>query len=285
MAELKSLISTANPTPTHSFIRSMQQKGQLMRCYTQNVDCLEDPLELPVVRLHGSMDTVKCNLCCSSFSFSTEYEDQFRLGNPPVCPHCENIDNERVRLGKRQLSMGTLRPNIVLYNEDHPESETIGRMQTTDIRKRPDLLIVMGTSLKIPGLKKFIKEAARMIHANSKQGKVVFVNRTAPTKEWEKIFDYEVIGDTDDWVNIMEPKLAHHEAITAERIARLKQKKLNPTATNNQHVNNILKKKRKIGDDQNSLIVTNTSRSQLTLDDTFRAQRHKTVKDVLIYKQ
>jgi NAD-dependent histone deacetylase SIR2 len=181
--------------------------------------------------------------------------------------------------------MGTLRPNIVLYNEDHPESETIGRMQTTDIRKRPDLLIVMGTSLKIPGLKKFIKEAARMIHANSKQGKVVFVNRTAPTKEWEKIFDYEVIGDTDDWVNIMEPKLAHHEAITAERIARLKQKKLNPTATNNQHVNNILKKKRKIGDDQNSLIVTNTSRSQLTLDDTFRAQRHKTVKDVLIYKQ
>ncbi|CAO3639905.1 unnamed protein product [Mucor fragilis] len=211
MAELKSVISTAMPTATHSFIRSLQESGKLMRCYTQNIDCLEDPIDLSVVRLHGSMDRVKCTLCAASYDFTTDYEDQFRNGKPPVCPQCETYDNERMRLGKRQLAMGTLRPNIVLYNEEHPEGETIGKLQTTDLRRKPDLMIVMGTSLKIPALKKFIKQAAKLIHHSSKNGKVIFINRTAPTKEWNKVFDYEVLGDTDDWVNMIQQKIQKAE--------------------------------------------------------------------------
>ncbi|CEP16835.1 hypothetical protein [Parasitella parasitica] len=207
MAELKSVISTAIPTATHSFIRNLQENGKLMRCYTQNIDCLEDPLDLSVVRLHGSMDRVKCTLCTASYDFTSDYEDQFRNGNPPICPQCETYDNERTRLGKRQLAMGTLRPNIVLYNEEHPDGETIGKLQNTDLRRKPDLMIVMGTSLKIPALKKFIKQAAKLIHHSSRNGKVIFINRTAPTKEWDKVFDYEVLGDTDDWVHLIQQKM------------------------------------------------------------------------------
>lgn len=199
MAELKSMISTAMPTATHSFIQNLQKKGQLMRCYTQNIDCLEDFLDLSVVRLHGAMDRVKCTLCAASYDFSVDYENQFRNGNPPTCPQCQIHGHERVRLGKRQLTMGTLRPSIVLYNEEHPEGDLIGKLQMTDLRKKPDLMIVMGTSLKIPALKRFIKQAAKLIH--NKQGQVVFINRTAPTKEWHKIFDYEVLGDSDEWVH------------------------------------------------------------------------------------
>ncbi|KAG0741111.1 hypothetical protein G6F62_001711 [Rhizopus arrhizus] len=216
MAELKSVIDSAMPTPTHSFIHNLQESGQLMRCYTQNIDCLEDSLKLSVVRLHGSMDKVKCTLCPASYEFTVDYEDQFRKGDPPVCPQCERNDSERVKLGKRQLACGTLRPNIVLYNEDHPESEEIGKLQTADLKKKPDLMIVMGTSLKIPALKKFIKQAARLIHT-SKSGKVVFVNRTAPTKEWDTVFDYEVLGDTDDWVTMTEEKLKDTTAIKAAK--------------------------------------------------------------------
>ena len=29
------------PTPTHHFIRLLEQKGKLARCYTQNIDSLE----------------------------------------------------------------------------------------------------------------------------------------------------------------------------------------------------------------------------------------------------
>lgn len=223
MAELKSVISTAIPTATHSFIRGLQQKGQLMRCYTQNIDCLEDVLDLSVVRLHGSMDRVKCTLCAASYDFTMDYEDQFRNGNPPICPQCKDYDDERTRLGKRQLAMGTLRPNIVLYNEDHPDGESIGKLQSSDLKRKPDLLIVMGTSLKIPALKKFIKQAAKLIHS-TRNGKVIFINRTAPTKEWDKVFDYEVLGDTDDWVNITQIKLNNAEKLQLAK-AKLKRVK------------------------------------------------------------
>ncbi|KAI8584704.1 hypothetical protein K450DRAFT_203609 [Umbelopsis ramanniana AG] len=204
MAELKSLISSAMPTPTHSFIRQLQDNGQLLRCYTQNIDCLEELVDLPVVQLHGSMNKVKCTVCPASYGFSPDHQQQFRDGTPPPCPKCQDLYDERLRLGKRSLATGILRPDIVLYNEDHPLGESIGQMQFTDLKKRPDLMIVMGTSLKIPALKKFIKQAARVIHSN-KNGRVVFVNRTPCTKEWEKVFDYEIISDTDDWVDLMQP--------------------------------------------------------------------------------
>ncbi|KAG0165132.1 hypothetical protein DFQ28_009220 [Apophysomyces sp. BC1034] len=220
MAELKKMIDTATPTPTHTFIRSLNDKGQLMRCYTQNIDCLEEALDLPVVQLHGTMNKVKCTLCSASYSFTADYENQFREGDPPACPKCESVDSERARLGKRQLATGTLRPDIVLYNEAHPHGETIGQLQVSDLKKKPDLMIIMGTSLKIAGVKKFIKQAARAIHS-TKNGRVVFVNKTPATKEWDKVFDYEVIGSTDEWVKMTELKLEDQQALAAARL-RLK---------------------------------------------------------------
>ncbi|KAI8094900.1 DHS-like NAD/FAD-binding domain-containing protein [Gilbertella persicaria] len=207
MAELKSVVSAAEPTPTHLFIRTLQENGQLMRYYTQNIDCLEDALKLSVVRLHGTINRVKCTLCTASFDFTSDYQESFRNGLPPSCPQCVLFDHERSKRGKRSLSTGILRPNIVLYNEAHPEGDMIGKLQRMDLKRKPDLMIIMGTSLKIPALRKFIKEAAKLIHHSSKKGKVVFINKTAPTKEWDAVFDYEILGDTDDWVNLTQDKL------------------------------------------------------------------------------
>ncbi|KAI9320533.1 DHS-like NAD/FAD-binding domain-containing protein [Dichotomocladium elegans] len=214
MAELKTLVSSAKPTATHKFLRNMQSEGQLLRLYTQNIDDLELALELPVVQLHGTLATVKCTLCSSSYSFSKEYQDEFREGNAPICPKCEAAGAERMLLGKRQLAIGTLRPDIVLYNEDHPDGEKIGHQQCSDIKRRPDLLIVLGTSLKIPGIKKFIKLAARTVR-NSKNGITVFVNKTPPTKEWDNVFDYQIVGDADAWVSMTEAKLQDKAALAA----------------------------------------------------------------------
>jgi NAD-dependent histone deacetylase SIR2 len=72
------------------------------------------------------------------------------------------------------------------------------------------MLIVMGTSLKVHGLKKMVKEFAKAVHGqnphyNSKAkawtGRVIFVNKTPPAAEWADIIDYHVAAETDIWVN------------------------------------------------------------------------------------
>jgi NAD+-dependent protein deacetylase SIR2 len=118
----------------------------------------------------------------------------------------------RVARSARPLKIGTLRPAIVLYDEPHPLGDEIGCIQTADMARKPDMLIIMGTSLKVHGLKKLVKDFARVVHAsaspvvsprkNSRNlaGKVVFVNRTPPGSEWTDVIDYHIAGDTDKWV-------------------------------------------------------------------------------------
>ena len=108
----------------------------------------------------------------------------------------------RVARSARALKIGTLRPAIVLYDEPHPLGDEIGQMQAADVRKGPDLLIIMGTSLKVHGLKKLVKEFAKVTHARKSSkvpGIVIFVNKTPPGSEWDGVIDYYVEGDTDSW--------------------------------------------------------------------------------------
>ena len=108
----------------------------------------------------------------------------------------------REALGKRAIPCGTLRPAITLYNEAHPHGELLGKIQTIDLKRRPDVLVVLGTSLKVIGIKKFVKEAAKMIIA--KNGRVFYVNRTElPSKEWDNVFDLQLIGDSDEWATLI----------------------------------------------------------------------------------
>jgi NAD-dependent histone deacetylase SIR2 len=71
----------------------------------------------------------------------------------------------------------------------------------------------MGTSLKVYGLKKLVKEFAKVVHTPSpsnagkpgKGGKVIFVNLTPPQgSEWDGVIDYHVQGSTDEWVKTVE---------------------------------------------------------------------------------
>lgn len=115
-----------------------------------------------------------------------------------------HLGDERVARSARPVRVGTLRPAIVLYDEPHPLGDDIATIQTTDLGKRPDLLIVMGTSLKVHGLKKLVKEFAKAVHQGSSTSaatpKVIFVNKTAPAAEWSGVIDLHVEGTTDAWV-------------------------------------------------------------------------------------
>ncbi|ORZ28465.1 DHS-like NAD/FAD-binding domain-containing protein [Lobosporangium transversale] len=222
ISELHAQTLKAKPSPTHHFIKMLSEKGKLLRCYTQNIDCLEEELgmetklvcekgkvkkDVNVVQLHGSLRKLKCTLCSEPYGFITDYEKVFREGEAPDCPKCELNDGIRVAQGKRKIATGTLRPDIVLYNENHPFGEAIGRIQLSDFQKSPDVLLVMGTSLKVHGLRLLVRKAAKIVHAN-KKGCVILVNKTPVVgKEWNGVFDYFIEGECDHWCHIVQDAL------------------------------------------------------------------------------
>ena len=120
---------------------------------------------------------------------------------PPCAAHFAS-GSSRLERSARPLPIGTLRPSIVLYDEPHPLGEDIGNLQAYDLSRSPDLLLIMGTSLKVHGLKKVVKAFAKAVHA--RKGTVVFVNATPPSKEWEGVIDVHVQGETDVWVERVE---------------------------------------------------------------------------------
>lgn len=116
---------------------------------------------------------------------------------------------DRIARAARSLRIGLLRPAIVLYQEHHPFGDDIADMCSTDLARKPDLLLIMGTSLKVHGVKKLVKEFARAVHerpgaGSSKNatagGQVVFINKSPPGAEWADYIDYHIQGETDDWV-------------------------------------------------------------------------------------
>ncbi|KAG2156674.1 DHS-like NAD/FAD-binding domain-containing protein [Suillus bovinus] len=238
ISQLKRSIDAATPAPTHQFIQTLDAKHKLVRSYTQNIDGLEERIglrgsssqqaktsgkkksklkvkEVRNVQLHGDIHRVRCTLCTTEMPCTEEHLHSFENGKAPSCPECTSRSEARVARFARALKIGTLRPAIVLYDEPHPFGDDIGTIQTMDIARKPDMLIIMGTSLKVHGLKKLVKEFAKVVHATgtgttpngtpraqkSWQGKVIFVNKTPPGSEWADIIDCHVAGETDAWVD------------------------------------------------------------------------------------
>ncbi|KAG1904649.1 DHS-like NAD/FAD-binding domain-containing protein [Suillus fuscotomentosus] len=238
ISQLKRSIDAATPAPTHRFIQTLDAKHKLVRSYTQNIDGLEERIglrgsssqqaktngkkksklkvkEVRNVQLHGDIHRVRCTLCSAEMPCTEEHLHSFENGKAPNCPECTSRSEARVARSARALKIGTLRPAIVLYDEPHPLGDDIGTIQTIDIARKPDMLIIMGTSLKVHGLKKLVKDFAKVVHATgtgttpsgtpkvqkSWQGKVIFVNKTPPGSEWSDIIDCHVAGETDAWVD------------------------------------------------------------------------------------
>jgi hypothetical protein len=76
----------------------------------------------------------------------------------------------------------------------------IGTIVQHDLSLGPDMLLILGTSLRVHGLKTVVREFAKAVH--SKGGKVVFVNFTKPPDSvWSDVIDYWVQSDCDAWVD------------------------------------------------------------------------------------
>ncbi|KAI0551225.1 DHS-like NAD/FAD-binding domain-containing protein [Xylaria curta] len=152
------------------------------------------------VFLHGSLHSLRCFVCGKLCDWDEDGRESCTLsGEQPECPHCAGATAARQEKGKRALGVGKLRPDIVLYGEEHPQSDLISPIVQHDLAAGPDLLLVLGTSLRVHGLKVMVKEFAKAVH--KKGGKVVFINFTKPSESaWGDVLDYWIEWDCDAWV-------------------------------------------------------------------------------------
>jgi NAD-dependent SIR2 family protein deacetylase len=75
------------PTPTHAFLRLLQDKGLLLRCYTQNIDTLERVAGIrpeKLVEAHGTYASASCVECHGKTRLQS-YRDEIDAGRVPRC--------------------------------------------------------------------------------------------------------------------------------------------------------------------------------------------------------
>jgi NAD-dependent histone deacetylase SIR2 len=205
---MSKMTKSAEPTPFHHMLASLADEGRLLRLYTQNVDGIDTamaPLNTNVplnrkgpwpksVQLHGGLQKMVCSKC---HEMSELDADLFDGPVPPTCHMCEAADNARTEhAGKRSHGIGRLRPRMVLYNEHNPDDEAIGRVVAADLRTRPDALIVVGTTLKIPGVKRIVKEMCNVVRGR-RDGATVWINTEGPPPGKDYEWDLIVRGPCD----------------------------------------------------------------------------------------
>lgn len=131
---------------------------------------------------------------CSHRCMIHDYVHQLKSGQQPPCPRCTEMTEIRQAQQKRALPVGFLRPDIVLYEEHHPHGDQIAQL-IEGVLGRCDFVLVMGTSLKIPGVQAMVKRVSRLLKERNQLRKkeqpiqLVLVNQTDLTvsKEWAKV--------------------------------------------------------------------------------------------------
>ncbi len=166
--------------------------------------------QLDVVQLHGDINTLTCTMCSYTTTWSKTDINILKNGEVPICPICENLQLEKKKLGKRcpESRIGFLRPNIVLYGESHPAGEEISKGLVSDLSrfKSTDVFLIIGTSLKVDGIKSLVKSTSKKIHENG--GIVILINRTSVSfSAWHKYIDYFIEADCDDWVQYLKNEI------------------------------------------------------------------------------
>ncbi|KAK7417936.1 hypothetical protein QQX98_004238 [Neonectria punicea] len=185
--EMAQMTQTAKPTPFHHLLASLAQEGRLLRLYSQNIDCIDTSMKplatnVPLnpkgpwpatIQLHGGLEKMVCTKCNQLEPFNGEVFDG---PEAPLCRTCEVDDEVRTaHAGKRSHGIGRLRPRFVLYNEYNPDEEAIGNVSSADLKTRPDAVLVVGTTLKVPGTRRLVKEMCQVTRGR-KNGLTVWIN-------------------------------------------------------------------------------------------------------------
>ena len=194
-------------TPTHGFIRLLQDKDKLQTNYTQNIDNIEERAGVDKHRLiqcHGSFATATCRKCRYKVKGTDIFPD-IRAQRVPRCKRCiEEITAQDAAPKKKQ------KPNNHRYNSDDDESGDddipepgvmkpditfFGEKLSDDFftrfadrdAKSVDLVLVIGTSLKVAPVSEMPNHLPHHVpHIYISREPIEHVN-----------FDVQLLGDCD----------------------------------------------------------------------------------------
>lgn len=210
------IVQTDRFSPTHAFIALLQQKGKLLTNYSQNIDNIEEKagiLPEKLVQCHGSFATATCIKCKYQVKGDVIFPD-IKAGRIPRCTKCAEARNASKKGRKRKLnkdgterkarrrpgdfdsnsdsefdvpldSCGVMKPDITFFGEPLPDE--FGKRLTEHDRDLVDLVIVIGTSLKVAP----VSEVVPFLPPNIPQ---IYISRT-PVSHVN--FDVDLLGDCD----------------------------------------------------------------------------------------
>ncbi|KAI9789983.1 MAG: NAD-dependent histone deacetylase sir2 [Peltula sp. TS41687] len=206
-------------SPTHAFIKLLQDKDKLLTNYSQNIDDIESKAGISPERLiqcHGSFATATCLMCKYKVDCQAIYDD-LKAGKVAYCPHCREESKHPKNGGmKRKRSSNSTQqsrnakrrrykeddssdddddddgradaktgPDITFFGEALPNAFH-DRLVKHD-RDLVDLVIVIGTSLKVAP----VSEIVGFLPSNVPQ---LYISRT-PVAHVD--FDVDLLGDCD----------------------------------------------------------------------------------------
>jgi NAD-dependent histone deacetylase SIR2 len=205
IASLAKKAFLAEPTPFHSLLQLLDRRNKIKRIYTQNIDGLEskagfdldtrDNLStLRCIPLHGTLFQLRCSLCSTRRPLENYFHD-LEHGELPQCGSCKADRVDRASNEKRLRSSGILRADIVLYDETTDAGELIMDAVSTDVQNvsEGNVLLIVGTSLKIPGISSIIKLIGSAI--DKENGHVIYLDLKAPPTSLAKRFSLCIEGD------------------------------------------------------------------------------------------
>ncbi|KAK7747343.1 NAD-dependent histone deacetylase sir2 [Cytospora paraplurivora] len=216
------LVETERFSPTHAFIALLEKKGKLLTNYSQNIDNLESKAGISpdkLIQCHGSFATATCITCGHQVTGETIFPD-IRAGQIPRCPKCtaprpsnsrkrklakdgsekrprrkrgdyddsasdSEFDSKGGSGGGGSNGAGIMKPDITFFGEALPD-EFHRRLVEHD-RERVDLVVVIGTSLKVAP----VSEVVPFLHPHVPQ---IYISRT-PVDHTN--FDIDLLGDCD----------------------------------------------------------------------------------------
>jgi len=182
-----------SPNFVHFFVRMLDEKKQLLRIFTQNIDALERAAGIPdskLIEAHGSFATATCRKCRAKYNGSDLQDDVMRQ----VVPIC-----------RREGCTGIVKPDIVFFGEDLPKKF----FEYPKHFAKCDLLIVLGTSLEVYPFAGLVEEV-------SKSAPRILINREVVgpfVKRRKRPNDIVVKGDIVESVRHLARLLGWTEAI------------------------------------------------------------------------
>ncbi|KAI0369131.1 SIR2-domain-containing protein [Pilatotrama ljubarskyi] len=210
------------PSPCHRFIKLIEDKGKLLRNYTQNIDTLETLAGVQrVVQCHGSFATASC-INCKVRVPGSDIADDIMNQRVPLCKHCNVAQPPAVsaKTGKKKgkkrkegwdsdasdepeppaYPPGIMKvsradtadhilpqPDITFFGE---KLDDVFERSLKEDRHQVDLLMIIGTSLKVSPVSDTISHLPHSVPQ-------ILINKT-PIKHINP--DVVLLGNADDIV-------------------------------------------------------------------------------------